>query len=141
MAMGCLGAAITRRPPVRAPIEGCDRRLGENRVGVARATGVLTGSVATGYARACSHAIATTVDKRIGQQAHEQVHRIKRGLLRSDRGLARNLRETRRGQAAERQGNAAVAGEESGDRIGNALPVAAKAAAWGSDEAQREIEV
>jgi hypothetical protein len=58
--------------------------------------------------RGGAKAVAAPGDERIGHHAHELVHGIERGLLRSRRGLARDLAQSRGRQRSKYQGNAAV---------------------------------
>ena len=88
-----------------------------------------------------THRIAAPGDERIGQHAHELIHRIEGGLLRSRRHFAGDLRQARRRQPAEHQRNAAVGIEETDDRVGGTLLIGVEAAARRRDEVQREIQI
>ena len=65
--------------------------------------------------------IAAARDERISQKAHEQVHRIERGLLRAGGDFAGDLRQPAGRQRAEHQRNAAGGVEEVDQRIGDVL--------------------
>ena len=113
IAVGGLRAAKAGRPHAPARLERHRRRrLGEHGIGVASLAGCVRWRHRRWRCHFLGERLATrrrsrhcpAIHEGIGQQAHEQVHGIEGGLLRSGRDLAGSWRQPGRRQRAESMG-------------------------------------